>query len=72
MQRTIAEMKLLVEEREEAFSRLGLSIESFRARKFGGEAGPVPDDAFGEVFLVIDGWQQFRTTFGEDPSPTWA
>ena len=66
VQRTIAEMKLLVEEREEAFSRLGLSIESFRARKFGGEAGPVPDDAFGEVFLVIDGWQQFRTTFGED------
>ena len=66
VQRTIAEMKLLVEEREEAFSRLGLTIESFRARKFGGEAGAVPDDAFGEVFLVIDGWQQFRTTFGED------
>lgn len=66
VQRSIAEMKLLVEEREEAFSRLGLSIESFRARKFGGEPGPVPDDAFGEVFLVIDGWQQFRTTFGDD------
>ena len=66
VQRTIAEMKLLVEEREEAFSRLGLTIESFRARKFGGESGAVPDDAFGEVFLVIDGWQQFRTTFGED------
>ncbi|HEX7823468.1 MAG TPA: FtsK/SpoIIIE domain-containing protein, partial [Mycobacterium sp.] len=66
VQRTIAEMKLLVEEREEAFSRLGLSIDAFRARKFGGETGAVPDDAFGEVFLVIDGWQQFRTTFGED------
>ena len=66
VQRTIAEMRLLVEEREEAFSRLGLTIESFRARKFGGEVGGVPDDAFGEVFLVIDGWQQFRATFGED------
>lgn len=65
-QRTIAEMKVLVEEREEAFSQLDLNIESFRARKFGGEVGPVPEDAFGEVFLVIDGWQQFRTTFGED------
>lgn len=66
VQRTIAEMKLLVEEREEAFSRLSLTMDSFRARKFGNEPGPVPDDPFGEVFLVIDGWQQFRTTFGED------
>ncbi|NTY62527.1 type VII secretion protein EccCa [Mycolicibacterium sphagni] len=66
VQRSIAEMKLLVEEREEAFSRLGMTIETFRARKFGGEAGLVPDDPFGEVFLVIDGWQQFRNTFGDD------
>lgn len=64
--RTVAEMRLLVEEREEAFSRLGMDIDLFRARKFGGEPGEVPDDGFGEVFLVIDGWQQFRTTFGED------
>ncbi|MCH9729739.1 MAG: type VII secretion protein EccCa [Actinomycetia bacterium] len=63
--RTIAEMRLLVEEREAAFSRLGLTIDSFRARKFGSETGGVPDDPFGEVFLVIDGWQQFRTTFGD-------
>lgn len=64
--RTVAEMRLLVEEREESFSRLGLTIEQFRARKFGGAVGELPDDAFGEVFLVIDGWQQFRTTFGDD------
>lgn len=64
--RTVAEMRLLVEEREEAFSRLGITIEQFRARKFEGQPGEVPDDPFGEVFLVIDGWQQFRTTFGED------
>lgn len=64
--RTVAEMRLLVEDREEAFARLGLDIDRFRARKFGGESGGVPDDEFGEVFLVIDGWQQFRTTFGDD------
>ena len=64
--RTVAEMRLLVEDREDAFSRLGLSIDTFRARKFGDETGEVPDDPFGEVFLVIDGWQQFRTTFGDD------
>jgi S-DNA-T family DNA segregation ATPase FtsK/SpoIIIE len=64
--RTVAEMRLLVEDREEAFGRLGLTIDTFRARKFGGDAGAVPDDPFGEVFLVIDGWQQFRTTFGDD------
>lgn len=64
--RTVAEMRLLVEEREESFSRLGLTIDRFRARKFGGESGEVPKDPFGEVFLVIDGWQQFRMTFGDD------
>jgi DNA segregation ATPase FtsK/SpoIIIE, S-DNA-T family len=57
--RTIAEMTTLIDERERAFSELKLTVEDFRERKFGGRAGPVPDDPFGDVFLVIDGWAQF-------------
>jgi S-DNA-T family DNA segregation ATPase FtsK/SpoIIIE len=61
--RTIAEMRTLIDEREAAFTELGLTIEGLRRRKFDGEPGPVPDDMFGDVFLVIDGWAQFMTSF---------
>ncbi|HUO41308.1 MAG TPA: type VII secretion protein EccCa [Mycobacterium sp.] len=57
--RTIAEMTTLIDERERAFSELKLTVEEFRQRKFGGVSGPVPDDPFGDVFVVIDGWAQF-------------
>lgn len=30
------------------------SIEQFRRRKFGGEPGAVPEDPYGDVFLVVD------------------
>jgi type VII secretion protein EccCb len=61
--RTIAEMTTLVNERETAFARLGLTITEFRARKFDGHPGEVPDDPFGDVFLVIDNWAQFHASF---------
>lgn len=61
--RTIAEMRTLIDEREAAFTEFGLTIEGLRRRKFGGEPGAVPDDPFGDVFLVIDGWAQFMTSF---------
>jgi type VII secretion protein EccCb len=32
-------------------------MEVFRRRKFGGEPGPVPNDGFGDVFLVIDNYR---------------
>ncbi|MGV7254555.1 type VII secretion protein EccCa [Mycobacterium kansasii] len=61
--RTIAEMLTLISERERAFSELKITVEEFRRRKFGGEPGPIPDDPFGDVFLVIDGWAQFYGSF---------
>ena len=32
-------------------------MEVFRRRKFGGEPGPVPNDGFGDVYLVIDNYR---------------
>jgi len=61
--RIIAEMLTLIEEREKEFVRLGLTLESFRERKFGGKPGPVPKDPFGDVFLVIDGWLTFMNRY---------
>lgn len=59
VKRIIAEMLTLIEEREQAFSRLRLTLNKLRERKFGGVEGPVPDDPFGDVYLVIDGWPTF-------------
>lgn len=59
VKRIIAEMLTLIEEREQAFSTLRLTLTKLRERKFGGVEGPVPDDPFGDVYLVIDGWPTF-------------
>ena len=59
VKRIVAEMLVLIEEREQAFSKLRLTLSKLRERKFGGVEGPVPDDPFGDVFLVIDGWPTF-------------
>lgn len=32
-------------------------MEVFRRRKFGGEPGPVPNDGFGDVYLVVDNYR---------------
>lgn len=56
--RTVAELLALVRERKRSFLECGIaSMEMFRRRKFGGEAGPVPDDGFGDVYLVIDNYR---------------
>jgi asparaginyl-tRNA synthetase len=40
-----------------SFAECGVtSLEDFRARKFGGAPGAVPDDPYGDVFLVIDNY----------------
>lgn len=62
--RIVAETLLLIEEREQTFGELGLTLQSFRSRKFAGEAGALPaGDTFGDVFLVIDGWAPFQERF---------
>lgn len=58
VRRTVAELLALVRERKRNFLECGIaSMEMFRRRKFGGEAGPVPDDGFGDVYLVIDNYR---------------
>lgn len=58
VRRTVAELLALVRERKRSFLECGIaSMEMLRRRKFGGEAGPVPDDGFGDVYLVIDNYR---------------
>lgn len=58
VRRTVAELLALVRERKRSFLECGIaSMEMFRRRKFGGEAGPVPDDGFGDIYLVIDNYR---------------
>ena len=57
IRRTVAEMMELLRKRMRSFAECGVtSLEDFRARKFGGAPGAVPDDPYGDVFLVIDNY----------------
>jgi DNA segregation ATPase FtsK/SpoIIIE, S-DNA-T family len=63
VRRTVAEVNVFADEREAKFSDLGIeSIESYRDRR---AAGEFPDDPFGDVFLVIDGFGQLRADYDE-------
>jgi type VII secretion protein EccCa/type VII secretion protein EccCb len=58
VRRTVAELLALVRDRKRTFLEYGIaSMEVFRRRKFEGEAGPVPNDGFGDVYLVIDNYR---------------
>jgi type VII secretion protein EccCa/type VII secretion protein EccCb len=58
VRRTVAELLALVRERKRTFLEYGIaSMEVFRRRKFSGESGPVPNDGFGDVYLVVDNYR---------------
>ncbi|WP_273735428.1 type VII secretion protein EccCa [Mycolicibacterium septicum] len=58
VRRTVSEMLELLERRQRSFPACGItSMDDFRRRKFGGVPGQVPDDPFGDVFLVVDNYQ---------------
>ena len=58
VRRTVAELLALLRERKHTFLEFDVpSMEVFRRRKFLGEAGRVPNDGFGDVFLVIDNYR---------------
>ncbi|WP_297824664.1 type VII secretion protein EccCa [Mycobacterium sp.] len=58
VRRTVAELLALVRKRKSTFLEYGIaSMEVFRRRKFGGEPGPVPNDGFGDVYLVVDNYR---------------
>lgn len=57
IRRTVAEIVELLRSRMRSFAACGItSLEDFRRRKFGGAPGDVPDDPYGDVFLVIDNY----------------
>ncbi|MFE7318239.1 type VII secretion protein EccCa [Streptomyces sp. NPDC057555] len=58
VRRTIAEMREILDEREEFFRAHHIdSIRTYRGRR---AVGHYPDHLFGDVFLVIDGWGTFK------------
>jgi type VII secretion protein EccCa/type VII secretion protein EccCb len=57
IRRTVAELLELLRTRMRSFPACGVtSVEEFRRRKFGTASGGVPDDPYGDVFLVIDNY----------------
>jgi DNA segregation ATPase FtsK/SpoIIIE, S-DNA-T family len=61
VRRIVREVLELLEAREVAFQAGGIdSIGTFRARRARGE---LANELFGDVFLVVDGWQTFRAEF---------
>ncbi|KOU55252.1 secretion protein EccC [Streptomyces sp. MMG1533] len=63
VRRTVAEVYGVLNHREEYFRSAGIaSIADFRARRARGEIS-VTDQPWGDVFLVIDGWGNFRADY---------
>jgi DNA segregation ATPase FtsK/SpoIIIE, S-DNA-T family len=61
VRRTVAELELIVDRREQRFRELGIdSMATYRARRRRGE---LADDPHGDVFLVVDGWLTVRQDF---------
>ncbi|PZT72387.1 MULTISPECIES: type VII secretion protein EccCa [unclassified Streptomyces] len=61
IRRTVAEVAGILNRREALFRDRGIdSITTYRRLR---AAGRLPDEAWGDVFLVIDGWQSFKTDY---------
>ena len=63
VRRTVAEVMSVLDQREALFAQHGIdSIAAYRRRR---AAGEFPDDPFGDVFLVVDGWATLRQEYEE-------
>ncbi|MFF7977123.1 type VII secretion protein EccCa [Streptomyces sp. NPDC007905] len=63
VRRTVSEVYGVLTRREEYFRSAGIaSIADYRARRARGDIS-VTDQPWGDVFLVIDGWGNFRTDY---------
>lgn len=61
VRRMVAELQGLITERELRWREQGIdSMVEFRNRK---RAGKITDDDFGDAFLIVDGWMNFRQEF---------
>ncbi|KUL37394.1 secretion protein EccC [Streptomyces sp. NRRL F-4489] len=66
VRRTVAEVVGILNQREEFFRSNNIdSISTYRQRR---AAGAFPDEKWGDVFLIIDGWGTFKTDYEQlDP-----
>lgn len=66
VRRTVGELTSLLTARERRFAEVGAdSVAAYRA------AGGAPGDAYGHVFLVVDGWSTLRSDYDDlEPSVT--
>ncbi|GGV02980.1 type VII secretion protein EccC [Streptomyces albospinus] len=66
VRRTVSEVVGILNEREEFFRANNIdSIATYRQRR---AAGAFPDQKWGDVFLIIDGWSTFKTDYEQmDP-----
>ncbi|MFE9692590.1 type VII secretion protein EccCa [Micromonospora sp. NPDC005806] len=63
VRRTVAEVVAIIDEREVRFTQHGIdSVASYRRRR---AAGEFADDPFGDIFLVVDGWNTLRQEYEE-------
>ncbi|SCG45118.1 type VII secretion protein EccCa [Micromonospora inositola] len=63
VRRTVAEVVAVLDDRETLFAQHGIdSVASYRRRR---AAGEFSDDPFGDVFLVVDGWNTLRQEYEE-------
>jgi S-DNA-T family DNA segregation ATPase FtsK/SpoIIIE len=61
VRRMVSEVHGVLNRREELFRATGIdSIGTYRTRR---AAGQLPDEQFGDVFLMIDGWLTFKQEF---------
>ncbi|MEV6346007.1 type VII secretion protein EccCa [Actinoplanes sp. NPDC051851] len=67
VRRTVAEVHGLMRAREDLFAQRG--VEGVAAYRRARAEGRFPEDPFGDVFLVVDGWATLRADF-EDLEPT--
>ncbi len=59
--RMVAELTTLISDREQRFRAAGIDgMVEFRNRKRRGE---IKDDPYGDVFVIVDGWLNFRQEF---------
>ncbi|WBB68834.1 type VII secretion protein EccCb [Micromonospora sp. WMMD812] len=63
VRRTVAEVVAVLDDREARFAEHGIdSVASYRRRR---AAGEFADDPFGDVILVVDGWNTLRQEYEE-------
>ena len=65
IERILSSMDGLIDAREDAFRRANIDLDGFRERRFGpgsdGLGGTDPNDPFGDVFVVVDDYDDLYT-----------